>query len=245
MNKKYLDEISEIKERLSEIHADLKRLMEQTNQQHIANLLSTSRKNLINAIIKHVAEDIDEGLENSIVKKCEMRERCKSNFSEFLHKNATLIKHDSIEEETILKKRSELKKMRDNAPFKQCERCFSQVYNIFEKQVNLMRSLQIYSTEEEKKQDLLKLHEDFMVREILEPISSKQRLQILKALAIETKTFSALSEITGLRGGNLLFHLQKLLESGMIIQRHERGDYMITEKGFKILKSISEMYSKL
>lgn len=69
--------------------------------------------------------------------------------------------------------------------------------------------------------------------------------RLLKAIAIETKTFSALSELTGLRGGNLLFHVQKLLDGGMILQRHERGDYMITDKGFKVLRSIGDMYSVL
>ncbi|MCZ7398954.1 MAG: winged helix-turn-helix domain-containing protein, partial [Candidatus Methanoperedens sp.] len=67
------------------------------------------------------------------------------------------------------------------------------------------------------------------------------RLQILKAVSIEAKTFSAFSELTGLRGGNLLFHLQKLLDTGLILQRHERGDYMITEKGYKVLKGISDI----
>ena len=28
----------------------------------------------------------------------------------------------------------------------------------------------------------------------------------------------------------------------MIIQRHERGDYVITEKGFRVLSSIREVY---
>ena len=68
---------------------------------------------------------------------------------------------------------------------------------------------------------------------------------MLKALSAETKTFSALSELTGLRGGNLLFHLQKLQDGGMILQRHERGGYMITEKGYRALRRISELYSDL
>jgi predicted transcriptional regulator len=68
-----------------------------------------------------------------------------------------------------------------------------------------------------------------------------QRLQILKAVFAQTKTFSEFSELTGLRGGNLLFHLQKLLDGGMIMQRHERGDYMITEKGFRVLKGIANI----
>ncbi|MDZ4170797.1 MAG: winged helix-turn-helix domain-containing protein, partial [Methanobacteriaceae archaeon] len=63
----------------------------------------------------------------------------------------------------------------------------------------------------------------------------KQRIQILKAMTSESRTFSSLSKLTGLRGGNLLFHIQKLLESDLILQRHERGDYMITKKGFNLL----------
>jgi predicted transcriptional regulator len=78
-----------------------------------------------------------------------------------------------------------------------------------------------------------------MVKSVLEPISNKQRLQILKSMASETMTFTALSELTGLRGGNLLFHIQKLLESDLILQRHERGDYMITEKGYNLLIMLS------
>lgn len=89
------------------------------------------------------------------------------------------------------------------------------------------------------------LPEENVVSEILEPLSNKQRLQMLKALSAETKTFSALSTLTGLRGGNLLFHLQKLQDGGMILQRNERGDYMITEKGYKALRGISELHSNL
>jgi predicted transcriptional regulator len=70
-------------------------------------------------------------------------------------------------------------------------------------------------------------------------------MQIMKALSTETKTFSAHSSLTGLRGGNLLFHLQKLMDSGMILQRNERGDYMITEKGYMTLKGIAEIYRLL
>lgn len=237
-------DILEIKEKLYEIHNDMKRFMERSSQQHLDYVLSGSRTNFTNAIIGHVIDDIEGGLESNMVKKCEMRETCKSSFTGFLQKNASLIKHDEVNEDVILKNQSELNGMRNNAPSKQCEKCFSQVQNLFGKQINLMRSLRIYNANGEKKEEISTVPEEFMV-DILEPLSNKQRMQILKAIAIETKTFSALSELTGLRGGNLLFHLQKLLDSGMILQRHERGDYMITDKGFKILKGVSDMYSML
>ena len=84
-----------------------------------------------------------------------------------------------------------------------------------------------------------------VLSEILVPISNKQRLDILKAVAFEPRSFSALSKLTTLIAGHLHFHLQKLLDCNLILQQHERGDYMITEKGFKILKSLNEMYSSL
>ena len=79
-----------------------------------------------------------------------------------------------------------------------------------------------------------------MVKSVLEPLSNKQRLQILKSITSETRTFSSLSEIAGLKGGNLLFHIQKLLETDLILQRHERGDYMITKKGFNLLMILAD-----
>ncbi len=238
-------EILEIKEMLQEIRKDMKRFMEKSSQQHLEHVLSGSRTNFTNAIIGHVLDDIEGGLETNMVKKCEMRGTCKSNFTGFLQKNASQIKQDEINEDVILKNQSDLNGMKSNAPSKQCEKCFSNVQTLFGKQVDLMRSLQIYSTDKEKKQEISVLPDEQIVNDILEPLSNRQRLQILKAIAIETKTFSALSELTGLRGGNLLFHLQKLLDSGMILQRHERGDYMITDKGFKVLRSIGDMYSVL
>ncbi|NMC76138.1 MAG: ArsR family transcriptional regulator, partial [Candidatus Methanofastidiosa archaeon] len=43
-------------------------------------------------------------------------------------------------------------------------------------------------------------------------------------------------------GGNLLFHLQKLTENEIILQSHESGDYLISEKGHAILLAVLELY---
>lgn len=131
------------------------------------------------------------------------------------------------------------------APYSKCEQCFSEVSSLFIKQVNLMRSMRIYADNQELKPDISALETGVVMSEILEPVSNNQRLEILRAVAFETKSFSAFSELTGLKGGNLLFHLQKLTDSGLILQQHERGDYMITEKGFKILQGLNETYSSL
>lgn len=234
-------EISELKSKLDLMHRDIKRMMENSNKEYLDLMLKNLKKDFLNCITGHVSEDIETSLERGMVEKCQMRDTCKSKFTELLEKNVDLIKQDEVPETQVTGSREELENLRAEAPFDKCDVCFSEVTDIFEKQLKLMRSLHIYNGPEEKKIDISDISEDSLVREVFEPLSNRQRLQIIKAVAVETKTFTALSHLTGLRGGNLLFHIQKLLDSNMIIQRHERGDYMITEKGYQVLKVISQL----
>lgn len=227
------------------MHSDIKKVMEYSNRLRFETALECSRKEYSNAILSHLYEDIETGLEKNMVKKCPEKENCRSAFSALLQRNAGLIKQGRVDEDLVSGNREKLQEMRCRAPYNKCEQCFSEVSTLFTKQVNLMRSMRIYADNQGQKPDILALEPGILMREILEPVSNPQRLEILRAVAFETKSFSAFSEITGLRGGNLLFHLQKLMDSGLIMQQHERGDYMITEKGFKILQSLNELYSSL
>ena len=238
-------EFAEIKKQLAEVQNDLKRYVEQTNQQYLDLLLASSRKEIINALQAHVIEDINEGLDSHMVKSCDMRETCRKKFDEVLTRNAGLIRLDEVGEEKIEESLTDLKKIREKAPYKKCDTCFTEVTRLFAKEVNLMQSLQIYSSKDDRRTSITALPEEELVNRVLDPLSNKARLQILKALYVETKTFTALSELTGLRGGNLLFHIQKLLDTGMILQKHDGGEYLITEKGFTVLSKIKEVHAAI
>jgi len=56
--------------------------------------------------------------------------------------------------------------------------------------------------------------EETIVKEMRKSMCDKQRLQILKALSAESMTFSAIAQLTGLRGGDLLVHLPKAAGHG-------------------------------
>jgi DNA-binding transcriptional ArsR family regulator len=240
-NKIHDQEILDIKEKLELMHSDIKRMMENSNQEYLDLMMANLKKDFFNCITGYVSEDVESCLERGMVEKCSMRDTCKSKFTDLLQSNTTLMTHDTVPEGDITEVKDTLNKMREGAPFEKCEACFSEVYDIFDKQMKFMRSLHVYSTNDEKKKDISKISDEIMVKEVLEPLSNKQRIQILKSMASQTKTFSSLSEITGLKGGNLLFHIQKLLDTNMILQRHERGDYMITEKGYKLLMLLTEV----
>ncbi|MBP1945654.1 winged helix-turn-helix domain-containing protein [Methanobacterium petrolearium] len=232
-------EIYDNRAKLEAIHQDIKRLMERSNQEYLDLMFANFKKDFINALTSYVKDDIESGLEKSMVDPCQMRKTCKSRFKEFLGNNAELIKCDNVSKESIDKKKDELSEIRKEAPFDNCEVCFKEVNSLFNKQLHLINSLQIYSSTEERP-EISAIPEEVIVKQVLDPLANKQRLQILKSMASETKTFSNLSKLTGLRGGNLLFHIQKLLESDLILQRHERGDYMITEKGYNSLLMLAE-----
>jgi DNA-binding transcriptional ArsR family regulator len=238
-------EIVLIKSQLSDINENLKRFIERSNQQYLESILDGCRSSFSSIIIEYASEEVEQGLEKKIVGNCHMKDACKSIFSDLLKRNIEQIKEGNVPEGSINKTRSKMKELREKAQYDQCDNCFSEASRIFDKQIDLMRSLRIYREEGEVKEAISTVPDARIVDEMLGPLSNRQRMQIMKALSTETKTFSALSLITGLRGGNLLFHLQKLMDSGMILQRNERGDYMITEKGYTVLRGIVETYQNL
>lgn len=235
-------EVGAIKSKLDHIHDDMKKFIEHANQQHLSSILSACRSDFSNAVVGYATGEIESGLDGKMVKDCHMREACKALFSDLLKNNLDQIRNGEVPGDSIDNTRSKLNQMRERAPYGQCKSCFSEVARILDRQIDLMRSLRIYRDNDAIKETARDLPEESVVREILEPLGNKQRLQMLKALSCETRTFSALSGLTGLRGGNLLFHLQKLMDGGMILQRHERGDYMITEKGYRALMVVSQLY---
>ncbi len=236
--------IGELKTEILELRNELRRFIANANQQHINVVLEDLKENYADLFRNHQVETARGDLSTHMVANCAMRENCFSLFMEFLQNTARHIQDGNVSDEIIRSYREDLKTMRSKGPSDRCDRCFSEVSRLFEKQVSLMESLGIYN-KIDGEDTLEEIDEEKAVRKILEPLANIQRFQILKSLITQTRTFSEISQMTGLRGGNLLFHIKKLTDSGMIFQRHERGDYMITEKGYTTIKTISELAGKV
>lgn len=237
-------DVREIKVKLVEVQGEIRRFMERSNQAHIEAVVENLRQSIAGGIKRHLREDAIEVLDKGMVSDCRMMQACKSIFVDLLQKNADIMS-DEPGSDAIQRDRQALQELRGKAPYPRCNSCFSEAQSLLERQIDLLGSMRIYRTASEDKKSLSMLPEELIVSEMLDPLSNTQRLQIMKSLSIETKTFSELSKLTGLRGGNLLYHLTKLLEKKMILQRHDRGDYMLTEKGFKALSGLAEIYSTL
>lgn len=232
-------EMQEIRAALEEIRADLRKVVSTSDRDAVRPYGSDDK--VMDILMNQLLEDVDISLEKGMVRRCGMRDTCKSVFTDLLQRSVSLAGSDQVSEELVNRYRSELEKRRAEAPKSQCAKCFGEVHGLFDKHIRVTRSMKIYRTDEDIRKAMERISEDTVVKEILEPISSRQRLQILKMLSAQARPFSYISEHSGLRGGNLLFHLQRLMDASMIIQHHERGDYLLTEKGYKVLRSITDL----
>jgi predicted transcriptional regulator len=237
-----LTEIRELKTEITGLRTEMKRFVEHANQQHVDGVLEELKRNYADVFTNHQIDTAKNDLSAHMAGDCKVSEKCFDTFSDFLQNTARHIKDGKVFDEVIQSYREQMKVLRKKGPFDRCDTCFSEVHRLFEKQVDLMQSLGIYQKTNENNDTLAEIPNETVVKDLLEPVANIQRFQILKDLTVQSRTFSDISQMTGLRGGNLLFHIRKLTDSGMILQRHERGDYIITNKGYKTMSAIAELH---
>ncbi|MDD1686390.1 winged helix-turn-helix domain-containing protein [Methanoregula sp.] len=240
-----LSEIRELKAEITGLRTDLRRFIERANQQHVENVLGDLKKNYAGLFSDHQVETARTDLSAHMVGDCRMREKCYGVFMEFLQNTSRHIKEGHVPDEIIQSYREQMKTLRSKGQHDRCDTCFTEVHRLFEKQVDLMQSLGIYQNAADRTGTAAEIADESVVKDLLEPVANVQRFLILKSLSVQTRTFSDISQLTGLKGGNLLFHVRKLTDAGMILQRHERGDYIITDKGYKTLVAISELSCRI
>ncbi|MHC1709701.1 MAG: winged helix-turn-helix domain-containing protein [Methanomassiliicoccales archaeon] len=184
-------------------------------------------------------------LDAGMAKRCDMRPECRQRFMDLLDENLALLDRPRVTDEDLDMQTGKLESLRSHAAAGRCDGCFREVGSLFNDQTDLMRQLRLYRSKEEIRDSIDVMPEDVIVRDLLEPLSNPQRMVIMKALSRSQRSFTELSTITNLRGGNLLFHLQRLTGTGMVFQRGGRGDYALTPKGQRSLETVNDLYMRI
>ncbi|MDA0525368.1 winged helix-turn-helix domain-containing protein [Methanococcoides alaskense] len=208
-------------------------LLSEFKNQCAENFLNGSRDNNLN-IIKSESND------------CTMWEHCEPIYIDYFESLSDYAKNGELSDDNISILRNKFDSMKELASeSKQCSNCLQHAETCFESQIEMLQKMNFYqpdSNEQIQVQDLPEEHISILIGDAL---SSAVRVQILKALYDEGKSFTALSKLTKLRGGNLLFHLDKLQSKGLIHQREERGEYQISLQGHNLLNSLLEVVKAL
>ncbi|OWT32367.1 hypothetical protein BGI41_08035 [Methanobrevibacter sp. 87.7] len=227
-------ESSEIIKRLDNIENDLKVLKENTYNENLQNAIECIKDNYYDSIIKNYKKELKNKCMNFYSPNCKFKE-CRNN----MLKNFTKYLKES-KEFGLDKVNHELNDFYSQLDDKDCITCYTNFKNFFLDELKLLESIEMPNKVEDP-ESVENLSVNEIISEVLEPISNKQRLLILKSLFSENKSYTQLSKITKLRGGNLLFHLEKLQNAGLILQKQDRGEYYLSKKGYSILLSLNQL----
>ncbi|MDR2829985.1 MAG: winged helix-turn-helix domain-containing protein [Methanobrevibacter sp.] len=232
----------EIRDMIDDVHKDLKKIIEKSNDDYINIMYNSLKNEFINSINGYMLDKMDPELEQKIINSCDMRKQCKNVFKEYLKKHTDDLRPDNLNKEKIERSRNEFNALKKIKIKTECDTCFNEVSNIYENHVDLIKSIKIYDNQKyEEKKKILDIDEKNLVQAVLNPISHEKRLKILKTIALEAQSFSTLSKLTNLKGGNLIFHINKLQENDLIFQKQEHGEYILTTKGFKVVQIILKL----
>jgi DNA-binding transcriptional ArsR family regulator len=81
------------------------------------------------------------------------------------------------------------------------------------------------------------------VERLLSPLAHEARIRILQAIFPAPRSSGELSDLTGLRGGNLYYHLRELIHAEYVTERE--GAYDLTGLGLQMLITVTTVASKV
>lgn len=243
--KDILETNNEIKKQLNEVQNSILAINEKANQNNVDIAINKLKKDFCYSVSSYLNDNLEKDLFAALKTGCKFDSQCKNLFKEVLKENINNISKNNLDNDYEKELKVKISQMRLQAPLDECNHCFDNIENVLFDSNALLGSLNGGETNSQK--ILSPLNKEIVLKNVLEPLANKQRLEILEALALENKSHSQLSKLTGLAGGNLVFHLEKLQKAGLILQMHNRGDYMISKKGFALilmLNKIQELFNE-
>ena len=228
-----MSESDEIIKRLDRIENELITIKENNYNQNLQTAIESIRDTYSNSIKKNFADNLGEKCSEFYLPNCK-NEECKQFIVQ------------EFKELFLNTQETDLNKLNEQLDEKfysvcgvECSPCYNNFKEYFFEELKMINSINV-SYELNENEPIEKLDVNMLISDVFEPLSSKQRVIIIESLYVENKSYTQLSHLTKLRGGNLLFHLEKLQDAGLISQKQDRGEYLLTKKGYTTLSLINQ-----
>ncbi|HJJ96969.1 MAG TPA: winged helix-turn-helix domain-containing protein [Methanocorpusculum sp.] len=235
-------ELAALRAEIEALRTEVGRCINVPESKNSSGTLDTFRKHAADAIIAGELARAKETL-RAQAENCPAKEQCLPQFEKTLTALLGSLKTGSISAEEITKIRREYEDAQKLCRYEHCTGCLLEADKLFAAHTKLLKSAGVYAGDSIGEQ-IQELSDEAVVAWIGEPLANVIRVKILKSLASEPKSFADLGKLTGLRGGNLLFHLEKLLDAGMILQKGERKEYVLTGRGHELLGAAAVLMEK-
>ncbi|MGA2386106.1 MAG: winged helix-turn-helix domain-containing protein [Candidatus Bathyarchaeia archaeon] len=183
-------------------------------------------------------EEANEDIGKLLNADCEKRTKCHEYFREQLAEILSVAKSRGSKEALadLDARINQIGNQVEKAKGTQCESCQTKFQKKLKREKRAFQTIVLVEKADSRSQEVIDV--PFIVENLLEPLANPVRLKILISLYEGKKNFSKLSQTMELKGGHLIFHLKKLLDSKLIAQEDNKGDYIITPNGVDAIKKI-------
>ncbi len=230
--------LQELKQEIKNLRIELNRLEDSVLKERIKSVEDALTQNRLLLYAGQLQDELDEDIQKIPDAKCKNHDHCLELFKKMATENLQIIKNLKIKEaindlDTKIEKMEQVIQKAKGSP---CEVCHKDFQKKLRREKRAFQTIVLVEKTENK--DNKELNIDRLVEEVLEPLANSARLKILISTFEGRKSFSKIAQITGLKGGHLLFHIKKLLDAGLVVQENNKGDYIITQKGVGVVKKI-------
>lgn len=235
------DLLNSLRQKIKNLRADINRIEDSVLKQRLLSIEETLSKNHLEVYANQRAETLDNAVSLMLKSDCPTRGKCLPYFKGKIVDNTQAIKagpkkaildiDDKIAENELM-----IEKNKGSA----CEGCFTEFRKRLKHEKRAYQEITLVE-DLNKPQNDSNLDVPFLVDNYLEPLANYSRLTILSSVTQGKKSFSELSQITSIKAGHLAFHLRKLVAAKLIAQEATKGDYVITQRGFELIKKLESL----
>ncbi|MFB3764770.1 MAG: winged helix-turn-helix domain-containing protein [Methanotrichaceae archaeon] len=230
-----------IDEILTEIHTFQNVIIEEKIYEIRRQLANRYEKLLIDLLLNNAENNLDKQCQDPCVRN--QREECHNMLISRLRdmiKSADQVQSGShqLSDDELLAKHPIL----GTSPCNECFQTYlhekNQLKNTLDRLADLKQSL----SRKNGSMFISELPNSVAISNLVDPLSHENRFAMLKALSTGSMTFKELGELTDSKGGHLLYHLNKLINSGLVIKT-DAGRYSLTDKGMGVMELIKKLYA--
>lgn len=232
-------DLKELREEVNQLRHDVNRISQTILDQRIESVENVLTSKHLKIYTNQVSEIMGDSIVRCVNSECNKKNECITKFNDEIKSIYESVETQNIDDafKNIKARLDRIQEFIDESGSKPCAVCYSNLRNIMVDQDRNLKQIVSYKPQAESRE----IQVDLLIETVLKPLSHPARLRILVALGRGSAGFSELSEVTDMRGGHLLFHLEQLVNSGLVAQSGRKGEYIITELGLDSLQKIGEI----
>jgi len=238
----YLGDVSlkDLKDEVSQLRSEINRISDAIINERLGSVEKVLTSKHLNLYADQASRYVDEAVKRCVMSECSRNQQCSEMFQSIITGVIESVKSEDVEQvfARVLDELDRVQALVEKAEGKPCQACYMNLQGAL---ITHRNDLQRISGVEPYLGVSRDVPVDWLVEQVLKPLSHPARLTILVTLGKGGASFSTLSEATRMSGGHLLFHLEQLKSAGLVAQDGKKGNYVVTPRGLNVINLLRSL----